>query len=260
MKTLIYFSSLTFFVFLTYFSCKQNSKIIQKDYSLENASEIIDNFNQGKPPHEMATYKKASIEIVTTKKEVVLFVKEANKQDQMYFLQQEPSNQRNIIRETIASAEILFFKRHLLINATDKDLRFYFSIDETIPNYLSNLDVGVMSNGFGLVQQKGFRLSYDSMEDFHDIPSIYTVIKRPVENQANIRTDGEGGTLASNVSCGCCTGSTAQTVCVDVEQGNCDSGGAGSSSCTITLEDGSSCSTTCTGNSESCCNDTSNDG
>ncbi len=259
MKTLIYFSSLTFLVLLTYSSCKQNSEINQKDYSLENATEIVDKFNEGKPPNEMAIYKKVSIEIVTTKKEIVLFVKEGNKQNQIYILQQDPSNKRKIIRETIESAEVLFFNRHLLINSTKNELRFYFSVDETIPNYLSNLNVGVISNGYGLVQQKGIKLSYDSMEDFHDIPSIYTVMKRTVENQVNLRADGEGGgSIETTLECGCCSPSTP-TVCADVTAGNCDSGGANSTSCSISLSDGSSCSTTCSDNWDSCCNDTSND-
>ncbi len=259
MKTLIYFSSLTLFVFFTYSSCKQNSEIIKKDYSLDFATEIINNYNAGKLPHEKAIYKKASIEIVTTEKEIVLFVKEVNKQDQMYFLQQTPSNKRRNIRETIESAEILFFHRHLLVNSTEKDLRFYFSVDEAIPSYLSNLNVGVISNGYGLVQQKGIKLNYKSIDDFHGIESLYGVMKRTVNSQVNVRADGDegGGTIEAAVECGCCTETTTDT-CLDIVLGNCDSGGAGSSSCSIAV-DGNSCSTTCSGSSESCCNDTAND-
>ena len=261
MKTLIYFSSLTLLVFFTYSSCKQSSNLIEKDYSLDSATEIINNFNEGKPPSAMAVYKKASIEIVTTKKEIVLFVKEANKQDQMYVLQQDPSIKRKIIRETIASAEILFFHRHLLINSTEKDLRFYFSVDETIPNYLSNLNVGIISKGYGLVQQKGVKLSYDSIEVFHDISSVYNVMKRTIGNQASIRSDDDegGGTIDAALECGCCTASTIATVCTDIAGGNCDAGGSGSTNCSISLADGSSCSSACSGGAESCCNDTSND-
>lgn len=258
MKTLIYFSSLTLLVFFTYSSCKQNSDIIKKDYLLENASEIVDKYNQGKPSHEMATYKKASIEIVTTKNEIVLFVKEANKQDRMYFLQQDPSNKRKNIRETIESAEILFFHRHLLINSIEKDLRLFLSIDKNIPDYLSNVNVGTISKGYGLVQQKGIKLNYSTMEDFHGISSVYNVMKRKTENNASIRADDDGGTIDAAVECGCCTSQTIETVCTDIAAGNCDSGGAGSSSCSIAV-DGSSCSTACQGTSESCCNDTSND-
>ncbi len=257
MKTLIYFSSLTLMVFFTYSSCKQSSNIIEKDYSLDSATEIINKFNEGKSSSEMAIYKKASIEIVTTKKEIVLFVKEANRQDQMYILQQDPSSKKKIIRETIESAEILFFHRHLLINSTEKDLRLYFSVDETIPSYLSNLNVGIISKGYGLVQQKGIKLLYDSIDVFHDILSVYTVMKRTVENQTNIRTDGEG-TIEAALECGCCSPTTL-SVCESLEAGDCDSGGGGSTSCSISLDDGSSCSTTCSGSNESCCNNTSND-
>lgn len=79
-------------------------------------------------------------------------------------------------------------------------------------------------------------------------------------NQAGVREEGGdgGGVILSAVECGCCTAGNTD-VCLDIADGNCDAGGAGSSSCSITTDSGSSCSTTCQDSAESCCNDTSND-
>jgi len=257
MKTLISFLSLTIFSLFFFLSCKQQSEVVENNYEIINALKIIENYNEGKYSHEKASLINGAVEIITTQNEIVLFVTENGKQDLMYVLQQDPSLPRLQLRESISNAQILFFHRILLINSLDKDLRLFFNVDDELPTHLSGIELGKTSFGYGLVYQPGVKLIYDSIEDFHGVRTIYEFRKDVEKNQAGVRTVS---VVQSVVECGCCNSHTTETVCVDMVSGYCDSGGSGSTSCSITTTSGASCQTSCSNTSSgACCNDTSND-
>ncbi len=247
---------LTLFFFT---SCNQDNTI-QQDFSITNAAKIIESYNEGKLPSEMASLIKGSVEIVTTKYETVLFITENGKQDLIYILQQDPSLPRQEIRESISSAQIMFFHESLLINDLNSNSRFYFSFGKELPSTISKLEVGNISIGYGLARLSNIVLSYESIEDFHNIESISTLFKYPAQNQAGLRNDVNGPIVYTDNYCKCCIVGTTTPQCLAVVGEDCDAGGYGSSQCDIgATASGTSCSVKCdTG--IACCNNPANDG
>ena len=157
---------------LMYISCYS-----QKDFSITNASQIVDDFNADKIlPLDKATLVNGAVEVITTQHEIVIFIIENGKQNSFYWLQHSPNKSKNIIRESIDSAQVIFFRKNLLINDLNSDSRFLFSIngDEELPSYLSELEVGKIYYGNGLAHyytKDEFNHEY-IFDDYHGTETI----------------------------------------------------------------------------------------
>ena len=196
----------TIFLFITtifiFSSCLEQENI-RKDYSLTNSKQIIENYNNGKLLGDQTKLEYGSVEIISTRNEVLAIVSIEGKQNLLFFLQHGGSIKA--LRKSISEAELIYFQRQLLINSLDEKYTVLLTIDKEIPSIIAGLEFDNVLNGFGLVRQSGIKLHYNSIEDFSKIGSIFTVYKKPTGESANLRADdGEPGVEAEG-GCGCCT-------------------------------------------------------
>jgi len=168
MKTLL-LTSLLFLIF----SC-QNNNTAKENFEIKNAQKIVEQFNSTKMPDEKGKFYEGDIEIITTKNEIVVFLTD-EKEASFYHLQIPSSSLIEPLRKSL-TAQVLKFDKHLIINDLKSDYLIGLTVDEILPEYLSEINVEKNYKGFGLAAHGVQPLEHgNDYEKYHGIESIYEV-------------------------------------------------------------------------------------
>ena len=225
MKTRNMFILTALAVVLFYFSCTKGKEESLKDFKIENAAQIIQEFNKGKFPHEQGELVEGSVYMRTaTDDMMVVFVNNENLGNASLVYQLQTAGLENQNFETsIEKAQILYFRNSLIINSLDKNERYLLNLTDAekvvgVDGYTSDI------KGFGL--------------------SRYTISDLSASGD-NVTSRGVGSPPPAE-SCRCDP---------DSDDGlGCDSGGSGSTSCSGAYgPGGTNCSVSCGSGHHACC-------
>lgn len=208
------------------YSCTKdtNDKL---SFEIQDAEEIMKAYNEGKQAQDKGELIVGDIYIRSaTENMILVFVKSPKLGESlMYSLQMNEPNNKNF-ETSIENGQILFFKESLIINSLDKNLKYLFKLG-SVSNRLPQLKFTNTFVGYGLNRVTGFSWNED-IASFR--ANTYGIPGDPPPEDALI--------------CKCYTSETVPS--------NCDSGGAGSSSCS-TSSSGDSCSVSCDSGYDACC-------
>lgn len=232
---------LLIFVIIGYSSCDKNSVESETIQDLFNAKEVLNHFNLNKLDFQKGEYFESNVKIRSTLNEIVIFVGDDSDSFFVFQTKTAPSPPLSIDFE---SAQILFLRSELLvINLKDNtSYSFGWNSEEAI-KYLSNFKFDNKYDGFGISSFKGY--NHVDVDNITRLKTIYSsILRTEIFENYNGRADDI-----------CDWHETAQAVNLS----GCDSGGEGSSSCSV--NDGyGSCSTTCKSEYFACCGDYPNEG
>ena len=243
---------LIFACFSVLLSCSKDSNLDQNDF---DTVELMERFNEGLSPIAQGFVLKGSVDIVSTKQELIAFVNLKGEERKMFILQSLDLNRANKINQRFKDAQILFFKRSLVIQTKNGAVKILFHIDKDLPDVLKDIRFTKSFKGYGLGMQENFRLSYNILQDFAKLESIYDVFKESsaLRNVGVINRSGTGSiVLGINVQCKCCLADDFESsACKHILNDDCDAGGIGASSCSLTTG-GESCTITCSEGTPCC--------
>jgi hypothetical protein len=207
------------FIGLAFFGCEKNSDNVQS-YKL-NSPQILEKFNAGKFDYKKGEYIKGKLSIRPIDETTLDFYLTTNDGRYIhYILQSEKSLD---VEKVIENAEALFLRRLVVFNDLDTKETILASIDEEskLDEDIRTIPFDAKFNGFGLARQEN--------------------------NTSGVITS------RANVNCQCCITGQTSNACTTLNNGECDAGGSGSTSCSLNLGGtGGSSSVECsTGNA--CC-------
>ena len=224
MKNLILFFTLS--CGLIFISCSKETT--STEFKIENAAEIIQQFNANKFDHRKGELIEGSVYIRTAKDNRVLaFVKSKSlKNDIIVYQLQTDGLVNGEFEEKFTNAQVLFLRKNLVINAVDRNSRYLLKLsDANEPAELN--ERATVIEGFGLARFE--------LKDFSS-------------NNTSLRDNPYGNPGDPPIAEGC----TCESI-LDTDEA-CDSGGIGASSCSGAYgPNGTNCSVDCTGTTNACC-------
>jgi len=215
-------------------ACNQSSEIQPSDYSISNVKKYLDKYNSGKVSYHQAQFYTGTVYIRAASEDrmAIYLTKDGGKENEMFLLQMT-ENKHKDFQLKIDKAQVFYFRNQLIINAVNEDLKLKFNLTnaELLPvEKEEDLQFKYAFSGFGLVQLKGYSYYNNGLSS-----SSY---------RAGLGEPGDPPT-GEKPSCSCTNNILTE----------CDSGGQGSSSCSVTNTNGQSCSTSCTSATQwACCN------
>ena len=213
------------------------SKEEVSSFEIENATEIMNEFNIAKQDFQKGEVIKGEVYIRSTNdQQILVFVKnkDFDQRTLLYKLQTEKLD-NPFFEEVIGKAQIFYFRNQLIVNDLESSRRFSLRLSEVDDN-LKVDEEGLLISGFGLA-----RMTVDLSANNN---AVLRGGGNPLQSAA-----GEPGTSqpVGTLGCICVTNGVA----VD-----CDSGGFGSTSCSGNYgPNGSPCSTSCGSGYFACCDD-----
>ncbi len=206
-----------------------------KSFEIENATEIMNTFNNLKQDFQRGEVIKGEVYIRSTNdQQLLVFVKnkDFDQRTLLYKLQTEKLD-NPLFEEVIGKSQIFYFRNQLIVNDLESSRRFSLRLSDVDDN-LKVDEEGVVITGFGLARM--------------------TVDLSGTNNTAVLRGGnplqsafGEPGTSqpVGTLGCICVTNGVAVS---------CDSGGFGSTGCSGNYgPNGSPCSTSCGSGYFACC-------
>ena len=228
------FIPLCFCLFGLIWSCNQSSDIQPEDYSITNAKKYIDKYNIGKQLNHQSQVYTGSVYVRSASEDrmAIYFLDKANDENLMFLLQMT-ENKHKDFQLTLDKAQVFYFRNQLIINTVNEDLKLKFNLINAEPLPIEkeeDLQFKYAFSGFGLAQLKG-----------------YSYYNNELSSSSYRGGFGEPGDPP--------TGEKPSCSCTNNILTECDSGGQGSSSCSVTNTNGQSCSTSCTSATQwACCN------
>jgi len=239
-RNLIPYLLLILFV-IGYFSCDNNredSELLEKKFKPQ---EVLTQFNLNKLDFQKGEYFEGDVKIRSTLNEIVVFIGGSVKIFYVLQTKSAPSTRLSIDLET---AQILFLRSELLITDINKKITYLFGWnDENATKYLKKLKVDNNYIGYGLSSFKGY--NHVDVSEVNRLKTIYSSIL-----QTQVYEEYAG--RATDI---CDWHETNQLVGLS----GCDSGGEGSTSCSVNDQYGA-CSASCKEDYFSCCGDYINEG
>ncbi|MFK8101712.1 MAG: hypothetical protein AB8G15_04285 [Saprospiraceae bacterium] len=240
-------------IFVTLISCKkdnfQGSKL--------DAAAAIEAFNQGKiAPHHALEFQ-GKIEILSTTREILIFVNAEKEDRKLFILQTRFDDQNKKIRQSFSEGQVFYFKRQLVVQSNEGKRQILFHLDEEIPDFLQMATYERSLKGYGLGLQENFKLVYQRLSDFEKLGSVYESFKTTEQVVTNRAVSDNPSIIGVDAHCKCCTGGVIDAAaCTQLANNDCDAGGPGALSCSLSVSDGtnsSSCNISCASGSTPCC-------
>lgn len=217
-------------------SCNKDSSWEQEKI---DSNTMVEQFNEGKFPVDQGRVINGVIDVVSTKAEVLVFANLGTDTPVMFTLQTNKLNDLEPLNLHLEKGEILFLKRNLIIQGEDFT-KLLFHIDATLPTSLNELQFTQKIKGYGLSLQENFELEYQRWSDFQQLNSVYDVYRT-----RGHRSSAGPTIVAADVNCKCCNDyHSGSSACEQIANDDCDAGGLGASSCSLSSE-GDSCNVTC---------------
>ncbi len=241
------------FIFVILISCKKdNFQRAKLDVAV-----AIEAFNQGKIPSHHAQEFKGQVAILNTKREVLIFVNAEKADSKLFILQTRFDDQNQKFRQSFSEGQVFYFKRQLVVQSNEGKRQILFHLDEEIPDFLQMATYERSLKGYGLGLQENFKLVYERLSDFEKLESVYESFKTTEQVSTGRAASDHPSILGVDAHCKCCTGGVIDAAaCTQLANNDCDAGGPGALSCSLSVSDGtssSSCTISCAAGSTPCC-------
>lgn len=209
---------------------KSENKI---DYSITDSEQIVKQYDlENVHKFKKAEYYTGNVVIKRTmNQEVVIEVtKDSEQEPTLFILQTERIDPLNIV---MPNAELIYLRKALVVNNLDLKQTLLFSLSKKFidSDLLSGISFDNSYKGFGLGKYTGITIN---MDDIETADSFFSA--------------------RAEVKCQCCTSPIiTPDPCTLVATGDCDAGGEGSTSCSITVFEVGSCDVECGAGATACC-------
>lgn len=236
LPTLIIVCGLLIFIMM-YFSCKKER--IATNFRIENVQEILDEFNKGKLKSKHSQYYEGKVNIRASRQELLVFV-ETVEGSSFFFVLEVDKLEKSVDPIDIENAQVLYFKKSLIVNSLDKNERILFTVVDGVSfSRIPNISFTKNYKGFGLSKYGNFKTDISPNHIKETTTSIFD-------------SEDIGLNFRASASCKCRLRHTSP------DDSDCDAGGIGSTSCSLTVGspcDACSCETECGTGYYACCYD-----
>ena len=237
MKKVFNLSLMLGFILATFSACINEDTPVS--YAINNANEIVENFNVDKLPHDRAEIYSGEVYIrAASDNSLLIFVGDFDsKNDRHAFLVQTGTSDNSSFESSIINAQVLFFRKSIIVNDINERKAYLFTLSgEANSEYIKDLDVEFTSifKGYGISKYPNFEVIANA-----DVNGNIGV-ERAADDLGLVGDDPPFIVFCK---------------CFDdvVDTGDlCTAGGSGSSSCSIS-DGNNSCSTSCDSGKYSCC-------
>ncbi|MCF8244046.1 MAG: hypothetical protein K9J37_03010 [Saprospiraceae bacterium] len=213
-------TTLLFIIFSTisvFIGCEKNSEIAQP-YEL-NGQQMLEKFNVGKLDHKKGEYLIGRVSIQRIEEGLLdFFLTTKDGRFVHYILQSEKSL---TLPKEIGKAEVLFLRRSVVLNSLESKETILLTVDDesNLEETIKMIPFDLKLHGYGLARQQ--------------------------------KSTSGAITSRALVNCGCCITGIASSACTTNANSDCDAGGSGATSCSLS-SGGDSCSVEC-GTGTACC-------